>query len=137
VVTGGIIPQTWILHLSRAGRWARIPIAAGPDTGVGVSDLALIPGTRSLWGSGGLLTAFGGNATIWDHLVVPGRWTAGTDGTPPADGAAWAHWTLKESMAALSGEHYHWAILQNGTVPTQDRWRPHRHHCHKAVAETD
>jgi hypothetical protein len=137
VVTGGITSQTWILHLSRAGRWARIPIAAGPDTGVGVSDLALIPGTRSLWGSGGLLTAFGGNATIWDHLVVPGRWTAETEGTATTDGAAWAHWTLKESMSALYGEHYHWAILQNGTVPAQDRWRPHRHHHHKAVADTD
>ena len=138
VVTGGIIPQTWILHLSRAGRWARIPIAAGPDTGVGVSDLALIPGTRSLWGSGGLLTAFGGNATIWDHLVVPGRWTAGTDGSATADGAAWAHWTLQESMAALHGEQYHWAILQNGTVPAQGRWRPHRRHDHhKPVAGTD
>lgn len=136
VVTGGITPQTWILHLSRAGRWARTPIAAGPDSGVGVSDLALIPGTRSLWGSGGLLTAPGGNATIWDHLVVPGHWTAGTDGTARIAGAAWAHWTLKESMAALSGEHYHWAILQNGTVPARDRWRAHRH-CHKAVAETD
>ena len=137
VVTGGITPQTWILHLSRAGRWARIPIAAGPGTGVGVSDLALIPGTRSLWGSGGLLTASGGNATIWDHLVVPGRWTAGTDGSATTDGAAWAHWTLQESMAALYGEQYHWAILQNGTVPAQGRCRPHRRHHHKTVADTD
>ena len=68
---------------------------------------------------------------------MPGRWTAETEGTATADGAAWAHWTLKESMSALYGEHYHWAILQNGTVPAQDRWRPHRHHHHKAVADTD
>jgi hypothetical protein len=37
-------------------------------------------------------------------------------------------------MAALFGDHYHWAILQNGTVPAADRWHPHHHH--KAVAST-
>ncbi len=75
VVTGGSGARTWILHLSRAGRWTRTPIAATPGTGVGVSDLALIPGTTSLWGSGGMLTALGGNAIIWDHLAVPHHWT--------------------------------------------------------------
>jgi hypothetical protein len=134
VVTGGITSRTWILHLSRTGRWTRTPVTSAPGTGVGVSDLALIPGTTSLWGSGGLLTAFGGNATIWDHRVVPGHWLAGVSGTAAVAGAAWARWTLKQSMAALFGDHYHWAVLQNGTVPAADRWHPHHHH--KAVAST-
>jgi hypothetical protein len=82
VVTGGQSPATWILHLSRTGAWTRTRIAAGPGTGVGVGDLALIPGTRTLWGTGGLLTATGGNAAIWEHgmpgfhLAVRERWSA-------------------------------------------------------------
>ena len=71
VVTGGGNPATWILHMSRTGQWTRTRIAAGPAAGVGVGDLALIPGTTSLWGSGGLLTIAGGDATIWAHLAVP------------------------------------------------------------------
>jgi hypothetical protein len=71
-VTGGENPETWILHLSAEGVWTRTPIAFHrPDTGVGVGDLALIPGTTTLWGSGGLLTTTGGNAAIWEH-DVPG-----------------------------------------------------------------
>ncbi len=71
-VTGGDEPATWILHLSEAGIWNRIRIAVGwPQIGVGVGDLALIPGTTTLWGSGGLLTAVGGDAAIWEH-GVPG-----------------------------------------------------------------
>jgi hypothetical protein len=71
-VTGGDDPATWILHLSPAGAWTRTQIvSAGPQAGVGVGDLALIPGTTTLWGSGGLLTATGGNAAIWEH-GVPG-----------------------------------------------------------------
>jgi len=66
-VTGGASPATWILHLSRAGAWTRTRIAAGPWAGVGVGDLALIPGTTTLWGTGGLLTTLGGNAAIWEH----------------------------------------------------------------------
>jgi hypothetical protein len=76
VVSGGQDPATWMLHLSRAGLWTRVRLAAGPAAGVGVGDLALIPGTTSLWGSGGLLTTAGGDATIWAHLVLPVRWTA-------------------------------------------------------------
>jgi hypothetical protein len=71
-VTGGDDPATWILHLSSAGAWTRTQIAVGwPETGVGVGDLALIPGTTTLWGSGGLLTTAGGDAAIWEH-GVPG-----------------------------------------------------------------
>jgi hypothetical protein len=70
VVAGGDRPAMWILHLSRAGAWTRTEIAAGPHTGVGVGDLTLIPGTRTLWGTGGLLTTTGGDGAIWDHGVV-------------------------------------------------------------------
>jgi hypothetical protein len=65
VVTGGSTPQTWMLHLSGSGRWTRTQIAASPGAGVGIGDLALIPGTTALWGAGGLLTAAGGRAVIW------------------------------------------------------------------------
>jgi hypothetical protein len=70
VVTGGDSPATWILHLSRTGAWTRTRIAAAPRTGVGVGDLALIPGTTTLWGTGGLLTTTGGSAAIWEHGVA-------------------------------------------------------------------
>jgi hypothetical protein len=65
VVTGGASPQAWLLHLSGSGRWTRTQIAASPGVGVGIGDLALIPGTTALWGAGGLLTAAGGSAAIW------------------------------------------------------------------------
>lgn len=55
--TGGLwltvqsVPQptkTWILHRSRFGRWTRTQIASNTE----IADLALIPGTTSVWGSG-------------------------------------------------------------------------------------
>jgi hypothetical protein len=70
VVTGVDRPAMWILHLSRTGAWTRTQIPDGSDTGVGVGDLTLIPGTTTLWGTGGLLTTAGGDAAIWDHGVV-------------------------------------------------------------------
>jgi hypothetical protein len=76
VVTGGQDPATWILHLSQAGKWSRTQIAADRAAGVGIGDLALIPGTTSLWGSGGLLTPTGGDATIWAHQDI--HWIAST-----------------------------------------------------------
>jgi hypothetical protein len=76
VVTGGVSPATWILHLSRTGTWTRTRIAAGPGAGVGVGDLALVPGTTTLWGIGGLLTTTGGDAAIWEHGAVHGRLAA-------------------------------------------------------------
>ncbi len=90
VVTGGRDTATWILHLSRAGHWTRTPIAAGPAAGVGIGDLALIPGSTSLWGSGGLLTTAGGDATIWAHLVVAGHSVRKT-AEPPGVAAVRAH----------------------------------------------
>jgi hypothetical protein len=82
---------TWILHLTRADRWTRTPIAAGHASGVGVGDLALIPGTTSLWGSGGLLTTTGGNATIWAYLAGPARWIVSAHRDAPGVGAVRAH----------------------------------------------
>ena len=71
-VTEGDSPATWILHLSSAGVWTRTQITVSwPQTGVGVGDLALIPGTTTLWGSGGMVTTTGGDAAIWEH-AVPG-----------------------------------------------------------------
>jgi hypothetical protein len=69
VVTGGGGSATWILHLTRAGVWTRTEIAAARGSGVGVGDLALVPGTTTLWGTGGLVTTSGGDAAIWDHGV--------------------------------------------------------------------
>jgi hypothetical protein len=70
VVTGGDSPTTWILHLSHSGRWIRTEIAAGRGDGVGVGDLALVPGTTTVWGVGGLVTTVGGDASIWDLGVL-------------------------------------------------------------------
>lgn len=72
---GGVwIPATaaagsseWILHLWRSGRWQRARLSDGHGRQVGVGDLALIPRTRSLWGSGGFLTKTGGGAAVWAH----------------------------------------------------------------------
>lgn len=69
VVTGGNSSATWILHLSRDGDWTRSQIAAARGSGVGVGDLALVPGTTTLWGTGGMVTTSGGDAAIWDHGV--------------------------------------------------------------------
>jgi len=73
VVTGGAGSATWILHLSRDGQWTRTQITAARGSGVGVGDLALVPGTTTLWGTGGLVSTSGGDAAIWDHGVADGR----------------------------------------------------------------
>lgn len=86
VVTGGQDPATWILHLSRAGQWTRTQIAAGQAAGVGIGDLALIPGTSSLWGSGGMLTTTGGDATIWAHLDSRDHWILSASAVVPGVG---------------------------------------------------
>jgi len=54
-----------LLHLSRSGQVTQTVLAHG--LGNAVSDLALIPGGQSLWGTGGFLTATGGDAAIWRH----------------------------------------------------------------------
>jgi hypothetical protein len=73
VVTGGDSPATWIVHLSHDGVWTRTEIAAARGSGVGVGDLALVPGTTTLWGTGGLVTTSGGDAAIWDHGIPADR----------------------------------------------------------------
>jgi hypothetical protein len=73
VVTGGGGSATWILHLSRGGEWTRTQITAARGSGVGVGDLALVPGTTTLWGTGGLVTISGGDAAIWDHGIPVDR----------------------------------------------------------------
>jgi hypothetical protein len=52
-----------ILRASSRGWGAAISIQSG--LGSGVSDVALAPGTRSLWATGGILTRRGGDAAIW------------------------------------------------------------------------
>jgi hypothetical protein len=64
-MTVGPSPTAVLLHLSRSGNWTRESISRG--AGNGISDLALIPGSPSLWASGGFLTGAGGDATIWLH----------------------------------------------------------------------
>jgi hypothetical protein len=51
-------------HRSASGAWSNFRLS----TGVGdVEDLALIPGTASLWAAGGLEKTSGADAVIWGH----------------------------------------------------------------------
>ena len=68
---GPLTSARWILHLSASGRWTSTAFATGAGSSAG--DLALIPGTWSLWGSGGLLHGAGGDATIWLHGRAPAQ----------------------------------------------------------------
>jgi hypothetical protein len=68
-MTLGSQTESRLLHLSRSGRWTQTAIARG--LGNSISDLALVPGTWSLWGSGGFLTASGGDAAIWLRAAGP------------------------------------------------------------------
>jgi hypothetical protein len=52
-----------ILVASSRGWLATMIVHAG--LGTGISDVALAPGTRSLWATGGILTRLGGDAAIW------------------------------------------------------------------------
>jgi hypothetical protein len=57
--------HNFTLHLSSSGRWMSYPFGAG---GTGPQDLALIPGTDSVWGSGvSVGQGGGGDATIWGY----------------------------------------------------------------------
>jgi len=70
-VSGALTSTRWIMHVTGSGHWSRIAVSAGTDASI--SDLALIPGTRSLWGSGGLLHKTAGDAAIWAYGRVPRR----------------------------------------------------------------
>jgi hypothetical protein len=85
VVTEGNNSPTWILHLSRDGYWTRTQITAARGSGVGVGDLALVPGTTTLWGTGGMVTTSGGEAAIWDHGVDIDRLAVQIHHWPPRD----------------------------------------------------
>ncbi len=64
-MTLGSQTESRLLHLLKPGRWTQTAIDQG--LGNALSDLALIPHTTSLWGSGGFLTTAGGDAAIWMH----------------------------------------------------------------------
>jgi hypothetical protein len=53
----------WAVHRSAAGAWSSTRLTSGST----VYDVALIPGTRSLWGAGDLAAAPGSDAAIWGH----------------------------------------------------------------------
>jgi len=52
-----------VVHLSRAGRWRQYRV---PHSGL-MDDLARIPGTASLWGTGSVTTRTGVDAAIWAY----------------------------------------------------------------------
>ena len=58
VTAGGLI-----LRASSQGWGPTIVVQS--SLGSGVSDVALAPGTWSLWATGGILTRLGGDAAIW------------------------------------------------------------------------
>ena len=58
----------WAVHRSAAGTWSSTMLAAGST----VFNLALIPGTKSLWGVGELAAAPGADAAIWGHGPATG-----------------------------------------------------------------
>ena len=102
VVTGRGSSATWILHLSRDGEWTRTEITAARGSGVGVGDLALVPGTTTLWGTGGLVTTSGGDAAIWDHGIATDRLAVRIHPTVPDHLAFGARGMLRVYLTAGS-----------------------------------
>jgi hypothetical protein len=66
---------SYVVHRTASGSWQRISTGStkavppkSTTTGAGLGDLALIPGTRSLWGVGGSASGTAGsNAVIWAY----------------------------------------------------------------------
>lgn len=57
------LSKTSVLHYSAAGQWSRIGLTSGS-----MGPIALIPGTRSVWGVGSVATATpASNARIWEY----------------------------------------------------------------------
>ena len=54
--------KTAVLHYSASGRWSRITLTSGR-----MGPIALVPGTRSVWGVGSVPTATASNARIWAY----------------------------------------------------------------------
>jgi len=67
--TGSTSNQVWVLHRTGAGKWSRTAIPASDF----LSDIALVPGTTSLWGAGWTPTrsGTGSNAAIWAYGALP------------------------------------------------------------------
>lgn len=64
-----------ILHASPYGWGTAIVVADG--LGSGVSDVALVPRTSSLWATGGILTRLGGEAAVWSGPMARADHDAG------------------------------------------------------------
>jgi hypothetical protein len=64
----GSSPAQWAVHRSATGTWSSTDLGSGRT----VFDLALIPGTTSLWGAGTLAAAPGSDAAIWGHGPATG-----------------------------------------------------------------
>jgi hypothetical protein len=75
-VPAGAIASGLILAVSPNGAQTTMRIQAAQ--GSGVSDAALIPGTRDIWASGGILTLRGSDAAIWSGQLARTR-------RPPTD----------------------------------------------------
>jgi hypothetical protein len=58
----------WAVHRSATATWSSTRLAAGST----IYNLALIPGTKSLWGVGELAAARGADAAIWGHGPATG-----------------------------------------------------------------
>jgi hypothetical protein len=57
------LSKTSVLHYSASGQWSRIGLTSGS-----MGPIALVPGTRSLWGVGSVATATpASNARIWEY----------------------------------------------------------------------
>jgi hypothetical protein len=59
----GASRASWVLHYSAAGTWSSDKLVTTPIGGVW--DLALIPGTASLWGVGSLGTTASSDGVVW------------------------------------------------------------------------
>jgi len=61
ISTDNFSGPAWMLHFS-GGRWSRVRIGSNP-----IVSTALIPGTRSLWGTGSIQTARNSDAVVWAY----------------------------------------------------------------------
>jgi hypothetical protein len=57
--------SSYLVHRSASGAWSRTGVTAG------ISGLALIPGTSSLWAVGDKILKTGGDAVIWADGAIP------------------------------------------------------------------
>jgi hypothetical protein len=62
-VSGSATATSWVLHRTRSGAWTRTRIAASDS----IRDLARVPGTDTVWGTGSVATKTGADAAIYAH----------------------------------------------------------------------